>query len=128
LPTPTSNGEKLSATPTPGMARHYELKRANILEWVAYQMWPTPTAQDASNDGGPSQYKRNSLPLNAAAKMWPTPTAITNSGGAALCKWGGSASREKLRGMVSPEELNGQLNPTWVEGLMGLPPGWTEVE
>ena len=28
--------------------------------------WPTPTAQDASNNAGPSQYERNSLPLNAA--------------------------------------------------------------
>jgi hypothetical protein len=27
--------------------------------------WPTPTAQDASNNGGNSQYERNSLPLNA---------------------------------------------------------------
>lgn len=29
--------------------------------------WPTPTTQDAANNGGPSQYRRNSLPLNAAA-------------------------------------------------------------
>jgi hypothetical protein len=28
-------------------------------------MYPTPTVQDASNNGGPSQYGRNSLPLNA---------------------------------------------------------------
>jgi hypothetical protein len=28
-------------------------------------MLPTPTVQDASNNGGPSQYSRNSLPLNA---------------------------------------------------------------
>jgi hypothetical protein len=28
--------------------------------------WPTPTVQDAENNAGPSQYKRNSLPLNAA--------------------------------------------------------------
>tara|TARA_R110000751_G_scaffold304328_1_gene419751 strand:- start:495 stop:713 length:219 start_codon:yes stop_codon:yes gene_type:complete len=27
--------------------------------------WPTPTVQDASNNGGPSQFRRNSLPLNA---------------------------------------------------------------
>ena len=29
-------------------------------------LWPTPTAQDASNNGGKSQHKRNSKPLNAA--------------------------------------------------------------
>jgi hypothetical protein len=52
-------------------------------------MWPTPTTQDASNNGGPSQYERNSLPLNAVA--------------------------------------GGALNPTWVEWLMGFPPGWTDL-
>lgn len=31
------------------------------------QMFPTPTTQDASNNGGPSQMERNSLPLNAVA-------------------------------------------------------------
>ena len=36
---------------------------------------PTPTAQDAKNDGGPSQFRRNSLPLNALVKMWHTPLA-----------------------------------------------------
>lgn len=30
------------------------------------RQWPTPTVQDASNNGGPSQHHRNSLPLNAA--------------------------------------------------------------
>jgi hypothetical protein len=29
--------------------------------------WPTPTVQDAANNGGPSQHLRNSKPLNAEA-------------------------------------------------------------
>jgi hypothetical protein len=29
-------------------------------------LWPTPTTQDASNNAVPSQFERNSLPLNAA--------------------------------------------------------------
>lgn len=46
----------------------------------AVKHWPTPTTQDAANNGGPSQWDRNSLPLNTAVKaeaqgMWPTPTA-----------------------------------------------------
>jgi hypothetical protein len=32
------------------------------------------TAQDAKNDAGPSQWGRNSDPLNVAVKKWPTPT------------------------------------------------------
>jgi hypothetical protein len=29
------------------------------------KMWPTPTTQDAKNNGGPSQHNRNTKPLNA---------------------------------------------------------------
>ena len=32
------------------------------------KLLPTPTGQDAENDGGDSQYERNSLPLNAIVK------------------------------------------------------------
>lgn len=32
------------------------------------RIYPTPTVQDSANNGGPSQYERNSLPLNAAIK------------------------------------------------------------
>jgi hypothetical protein len=53
-------------------------------------LFPTPTGQDAENNGGPSQSERNSLPLNAI--------------------------------------VGGSLNPTWVEWLMGYPPGWTALE
>lgn len=61
------------------------------------------------------------MDLAQAVKRWPTPTA-------ALCKWGGSGSREMLKKIVTPEELNGALNPTWVEWLMGWPLGWTDLE
>lgn len=57
--------------------------------------------------------------------LWPTPTAVTATGGAALCKWGGSGARAKLRKMVSVMELNGPLNPEWVSWLMGWPKGWS---
>ena len=30
------------------------------------QMFPTPTVQDAENDAGPSQFTRNTPPLNTA--------------------------------------------------------------
>ena len=32
---------------------------------LGVRMWPTPTVQDSANNGGPSQFRRNSLPLNA---------------------------------------------------------------
>jgi hypothetical protein len=34
---------------------------------------PTPTTQDGANNGGPSQFERNSPPLNAQVLMLPTP-------------------------------------------------------
>jgi len=91
---------------------------------VAKTMWPTPRANKVG--GYSSEGYRPTL--EQAVKTWPTPTAITDSGGAAMCKWGGSGSRKKLRTMVSPEELNGPLNPTWVEWLMGFPLGWTDLD
>jgi hypothetical protein len=43
---------------------------------TAAAMYPTPTVQDASNNGGPSQYGRNSLPLNAVAGGALNPTWV----------------------------------------------------
>ena len=65
-------------------------------------------------------------------RMWPTPTT-----GAGLC--GGTGNFQQLKklekaGQITEEERRnmsqgngGQLNPTWVEWLMGFPPGWTDL-
>ena len=89
---------------------------------------PTVRATDADRGGRGDLIQAVRGNENKHYRMWPTPTAITDNGGAALCKWGGSGSREKLRQMVPPEELNGSLNPTWVEWLMGFPSGWTDLK
>ena len=39
--------------------------RMSLQSMARMNKWPTPTVQDASNNGGPSQFRRNSLPLNA---------------------------------------------------------------
>jgi hypothetical protein len=91
-------------------------------------LWQTPVSDDAIERTVGKFNSRGEPKLSAEVKLWPTPTAITDSGGAALCKWGGSGSREKLRTMVTPDELNGQLNPEFVEWLMGFPLGWTVCE
>ena len=64
-------------------------------------LWPTPTVQDSENDAGPSQWKRNSYPLNVEVHRANGKTATTKTG---------------------------KLNPTWVEWLMGFPTGWTDLE
>jgi hypothetical protein len=76
--------------------------------------------------------KKRQVDLRHAVKMmagglWPTPTAMTDTGGAALCKWGGSRSRQKLKLLVTPAELNGPLNPGFVCWLMGYPTEWTSL-
>jgi hypothetical protein len=104
-------------------------------------LWPTPVGSVAQDGEKPETWlarrervKKTAnngngmgMPLTIAVQLWPTPTAVTNTGGAAMCKWGGSRSRQKLRQMVSPQELNGALNPRWVEWLMGYPIGWTAL-
>ncbi|UVK62580.1 DNA methyltransferase [Arthrobacter phage TaylorSipht] len=43
---------------------------------------PTPTTQDGANNGGPSQFERNTPPLNTRVLMLPTPrTTDRKSGG-----------------------------------------------
>jgi hypothetical protein len=69
---------------------------------VTASRWPPPTVQDAENTGGPSQFDRNSIPLNAAVTVsHPGPTG-------------------SLGGMV--------LNPQFVEEMMGFPAGWTALD
>jgi DNA (cytosine-5)-methyltransferase 1 len=42
---------------------------------IEVQLLPTPTTQDGANNGGDSQFQRNSLPLNAEVMLLPTPTS-----------------------------------------------------
>jgi hypothetical protein len=95
---------------------------------TAVKQWPTPTCQDAENNGSPSQMARNTKPLNAAVKLWPTPNASDAD------KWSHESLAQRLEKgrqvrvntAVSPEGGGGgSLNPTWVEWLMGWPLGWT---
>ncbi len=100
---------------------------------------PTPTANDAKNNGSPSNWRRNSLPLNTIVLL-ATPTA--------------SQDYKAVR-PLSPSEANGThgktlvgdvgnqlgveigesgeserlyLNPEFVETMMGFPTGWTNIE
>jgi hypothetical protein len=68
--------------------------------------WPTVTTQDAKNNAGPSQFKRNTRPLNVEACLH----SLSSPQGR---KENGTASQKVL-------------NPQFVEWLMGWPIGWTE--
>ena len=68
------------------------------------KQWSTPTTQDGSNNGGPSQHQRNSLPLNAQVSQ---------------------SIQGQTKKSGNQQEL---LNPDWVDALMGFPIGWTDLE
>jgi len=67
FPTPTANRYGTSNNGCPGDGRtEYATKGKMRLETMAKTgTWSTPTTQDAHNNNGPSQQKRNILPLNA---------------------------------------------------------------
>lgn len=100
------------------------------------KMWPTPKASDCKGSGPAGtksavhDLKKHNL--KGVVMFYPTPTT-----GAGLC--GGTGNFQQLKklekaGQITEEESRnmsqgngGQLNPTWVEWLMGFPPGWTDL-
>lgn len=112
---------------------------------------PTPTTQDAKNNGGPSQFGRNTKPLNVEAAMLGTPQARDAKGRPGrqedknlnhdvarhnlLTNWGKfePAIRrwEEVLGRTAPaptkpdgKDEAHRLSSLFTEWLMGLPEGW----
>ena len=74
----------------------------------AVRNWPTPTVQDSQNNAPPSQFQRNSLPLNAV---------VVSSAG---------TGPQGLENPSTTGKNRAQLNPRWVCQLMGLPSDWCD--
>lgn len=87
--------------------------------------WPMPTRQDSKNNGGASQYKKNSVSLNAIVRKFPTPQAsmMTEADMEQAKFAGNNPDRPKYC-----DAGGGCLNPDWVEWLMGWIPGLTSLE
>jgi hypothetical protein len=89
-------------------------------------IYHTPTASrtgDWTQDGKTGQRR---LSLQGQARRYPTPTASEDK-----YRLGGNTQQSKSLGAIAAREgradgSGGQLNPTWVEWLMGFPPGWTD--
>lgn len=116
-----------------GMNRHFDkhtgrMAQIGLTQQVALRKWwPTPTKQDGENNGGPSQYSQNTVPLNAAVHggrpTLPTPSAsMVTMQDMEQAKFAGSADRPKYADCPG-----GALNPEWVEWLMDVPIGFTDL-
>ena len=78
------------------------------------ERWPTPTATQAEKPQGPNSNQKG---LESQAK-WATPEAQNQTG------------YQTKNGQVFPRlgsQANGKLNPNWVEQLMGLDVGRTQL-
>jgi DNA (cytosine-5)-methyltransferase 1 len=83
---------------------------------------PTPTVKGNYNKAGLS--KKSGDGLATWVKRWPTPAArdFRYPNKKTYQERGGGK-----KGQQRPEAVGGPLNPTWVEWLMGLPIGHTEL-
>ncbi len=77
----------------------------NLREQVINQMFPTPTTDDAKNNGSISQFNRTSNGKQRALNLNTQVVAMDEN--------------------VKPGQ--GSLNPNWVEWLMGYPLNWTDI-
>lgn len=116
-------------------------KLAHRIEEKEYLSWPTPTA----TNNGPGVDKTNPRGIqqgNALATAvlweskgwWPTPAARDYKGANSYettkqkIADGKRAQMGQLPNAVMIENCGpGQLNPDWVEWLMGVPTGWTDL-
>ena len=99
--------------------------------------WPTPTTQDGNKATKKMRdnHQNNLTAVVFSQEVLPTPTARDWKGGyneASLTRKDGKSRRfdalpNAAIGGVGTDIVVGHLNPEWVEWLMGVPTGWTEL-
>ena len=123
---PPRSGERLYDKET-GRNAQYGLTQQVQME--RHNLWPTPTAQDNNQIKGKD--KRGTT-LGGAVRNWPTPSARDHKGG----YLGGRIRNGKVsfdtldvavQHVSNKDKKSGTLNPDWVEWLMGVPTGWTDL-
>ena len=97
----------------------------------AARLWPTPQSEPESK-ASHGQLSGNFRQAMEKALEWATPSASVDSGSRNLegskAHPGISLSDQVIGGQQNRRETKpGVLNPSWVEILMGLPEGWTDV-
>ena len=96
---------------------------------AAVKLWPTPSARDwRSGKASEVTHAKNSRPLNEVVRLWSTPTATRRGANRDPTKKRPGGGCRTLANDLAAVGDRGELNPTWVEWLMGFPPGWTDLE
>jgi len=155
-PTEMVNGQWRSKHSKDPKSPWYGAKLRDAVETAA-SMWQTPTCHIAKEGAYPAEYTRNTISLTAQAvkqgKNWPTPDVAQaqkvsnrpNYGQLGLANHpevhgktvdrepmkkdrSGQPGQEKNNTNGSSQESYGKLNPAWVEQLMGVPTGWTDLD
>jgi hypothetical protein len=91
---------------------------------VRKEDWATPNARDCGGHtitkNYPDGFNKNLVTDVAKADSWPTPLEDDASNV--------NPSDKRMKTLVSSTKGSGmKLNPNWVEQLMGLPAGWTQL-
>ena len=120
-PRTDATGCGLWRTPTAAETHNQDYSNQIYLQnQVKDGMWPTPTESEGKHGVG-SNGRTASLNSAINARMLPTPCSVPDSPASH-----GQVSGQ-FREQMAAQGIGGQLNPTWVEWLMGYPPGWTDL-
>ena len=146
--TPIVGDAHLASNPEAAQKRLAEGK-ATLSRQAEAKNWPTPTTAEGTKIGNqpnfgqvglsnhpsivghPDRAKLNKSGKSQESQQWPTPRAnkvhpqITEENREHLANRKKSNLEEDIAGHCG--KATGKLNPNWVEHLMGLPVGWTQL-
>jgi hypothetical protein len=130
----------LETLPPSGMTQNGALFLQPAWEQITSEreslLWPTPRVTGSGENIAKIQKRfingmKYKSRLEEAVAQYPTMSAsgMGNTGSQQKLQKlvnNGYLTDEEKRGMTAGN--GGRLNPTWVEWLMGFPPGWTDLE
>jgi hypothetical protein len=110
------------------------VKSAQLIRENESTSWPTLTVQDSDKATKKMRdnHQNNLTAVVFSQETWPTPSARDHKGGYIGGRIrNGKVSFDTLDVAVqhvnNKDKVPGHLNPAWVEWLMGVPTGWTEL-